>query len=100
MYYIKSKRTLKINGTPEDRYIAKVYRGTDITQEELCQEIAYASSLTEGDVNNCLKLFLFLYLLLYLIKNKIFLQRYIFFSNINPMLDFSMPLYDISIILF
>lgn len=40
MYYIKSKRTLKINGTPEDRYIAKVYRGTDITQEELCQEIA------------------------------------------------------------
>lgn len=59
MYYIKSKRTLKINGTPEDRYIAKVYRGTDITQEELCQEIAYASSLTEGDVNNCLKQFLF-----------------------------------------
>ena len=81
MYYIKSKRTLKINGTPEDRYIAKVYRGTDITQEELCQEIAYASSLTECYVNNYFKLFLFLYLLFYLTKNHILSQRYsIFFK--------------------
>ncbi len=57
MYYIKSKRTIKFNGTPEERYIAKVYRNQDTTLDTIAKEISHATSMSYPDVLLALKAF-------------------------------------------
>ena len=55
MKYIKSKRTIRINGAPEDRYIAKVYRADDIDLETIANEISHATSISYPDLLAAIK---------------------------------------------
>lgn len=58
MYYVKSKaKKMWIKGVQEDRYYAKIFRGANVSLDEIAQEISHATSVSYPDTLAALKAF-------------------------------------------
>ncbi|MBP3254001.1 MAG: hypothetical protein IJ250_05485 [Bacteroidales bacterium] len=55
--FVKAKRSLKIDGTKTDMYVAKIYRAPDTSLDTVAQEISHATTLAYPDVMAALKAF-------------------------------------------
>ena len=59
MYYYKSKIKLYSKGssTPQEKYYARVFRGFNVSLDEIAKEISHATSVSYPDVVAALKAF-------------------------------------------
>ena len=57
MWYVKSKRSLWIKGAKEERYMARIFRGSNVTLDVIAKEISHATSVSYPDVVAALKAF-------------------------------------------
>jgi predicted histone-like DNA-binding protein len=57
IYYTKGKKTLKLNGANEVRYVARIFRSADTSLDTIAEEISVATSLSYPDVVAALKAF-------------------------------------------
>lgn len=55
--YIKGKKTVPFGGQPTQRYVAKIYRNSNITMDQMAKEISHATTLSYPDVIAALKAF-------------------------------------------
>ena len=46
MYYIKSKQKLWVKGVQEDKYFARIFRGANVSLDEIAKEISHATSVS------------------------------------------------------
>jgi predicted histone-like DNA-binding protein len=57
MYYIKSKGNVYIKGVKEEKYFARIFRGANVSLDQIAQEISHATSVSYPDVVAALKAF-------------------------------------------
>ncbi|MDR1848232.1 MAG: hypothetical protein LBR17_09010 [Bacteroidales bacterium] len=53
--YVKVQRNITTGTTPGIRYLARIFRTGNINLEELCNEVAYATSFPQPDVMGVVK---------------------------------------------
>jgi predicted histone-like DNA-binding protein len=57
MFYIKSKQKCWVKGVQEEKYFARVFRGANVSLDEIAKEISHATSISYPDVLAALKAF-------------------------------------------
>jgi predicted histone-like DNA-binding protein len=57
MFYIKSKQKCWVKGVQEEKYFARVFRGANVSLDEIAKEISHATSVSYPDVVAALKAF-------------------------------------------
>ncbi|MCF0210392.1 MAG: HU family DNA-binding protein [Bacteroidales bacterium] len=55
--YVRVKRQIMVGAEPGIKYMARLFRNNDVDLKRICKDISELSSLSEGDVLNCLKSF-------------------------------------------
>lgn len=55
--FVKAKRTVLANGQPTQKYVARIYRNSNVTMDEIAKEISHATTLSYPDVIAALKAF-------------------------------------------
>jgi predicted histone-like DNA-binding protein len=53
--YVKVQRNIHVGTTPGTRYLARIFRKGNVTLEQLCEEISYATTMSEPDVLGVIK---------------------------------------------
>ena len=46
MFYIKSKQKCWVKGVQEEKYFARVFRGANVSLDEIAKEISHATSIS------------------------------------------------------
>lgn len=57
MFYIKSKQKCWVKGVQEEKYFARIFRGANVSLDEIAKEISHATSISYPDVLAALKAF-------------------------------------------
>jgi predicted histone-like DNA-binding protein len=55
--YVKVRRRISTGTNPGNKFLARLFRGNDVSIDQLCQEITESTTLTYPDVLACLKAF-------------------------------------------
>ncbi|MDR0972006.1 MAG: HU family DNA-binding protein [Bacteroidales bacterium] len=55
IYYTKNRRKITVGVAPGFKFIAKILRNEDITEQQIVEKIVKSSTLSEGDVLSCLR---------------------------------------------
>lgn len=53
--YVRVKRDIRTGFSPGDKYLAQIFRSSDVSMDELCTEISQATTVGYPDVLACLK---------------------------------------------
>jgi predicted histone-like DNA-binding protein len=53
--YVKVKRTVSVGNEPGEKYLARIYRGSDVELEQIANDISEATTISYPDVLACLK---------------------------------------------
>lgn len=53
--YVKVERKISTGSNPGQKFLARIFRGNDVTIDQLCQEISEGTTLSYPDVLACLK---------------------------------------------
>lgn len=55
--YVKVLKKINVGAAPGMKYLARLFRGNDVTLDQLCQEITESTTLSYPDVLACIKSF-------------------------------------------
>ena len=55
--YVRVFKKVNVGAAPGMKYLARLFRGNDVTIDQLCQEITESTTLSYPDVLACLKAF-------------------------------------------
>lgn len=53
--YVRVMRDIRTGFSPGDKYLAQIFRGSDVSMDELCTEVSQATTVSYPDVLACLK---------------------------------------------
>ncbi|MBP6429948.1 MAG: hypothetical protein KA273_06065 [Bacteroidales bacterium] len=53
--YVKIQRNIQVGADPGIKFMARLFRGNDVTMDELCQVISESTTVSYPDVLACLK---------------------------------------------
>ena len=53
--YVRVKRFIHTGFSPGEKYLAQIFRNSDVTMDELCKEISQSTTVSYPDVLACLK---------------------------------------------
>ena len=53
--FVKVKRNITVGSNPGEKYLARLFRGTDVSIDQIANEISEATTVSYPDVLACLK---------------------------------------------
>ncbi len=53
--YVKIKRKINVGSNPGEKYLARLYRGQDVTMDQIASDISLSTTISYPDVLACLK---------------------------------------------
>ncbi|MFA7081661.1 MAG: HU family DNA-binding protein [Bacteroidales bacterium] len=53
--FVKVQRNIQVGATPGIKFLARLFRGNDVSMDQLCQEITESTTVSYPDVLACLK---------------------------------------------
>ena len=53
--YVRVKKLIQTGANPGQKYLARIFRGNDVSMDQLCQEITESTTVSYPDVLACLK---------------------------------------------